>query len=134
MFIKVKDLEAVLAAVAVDPDSGEVDMGALLKSLHTLKQYSWEDVYNEQWIDAEKNPPERSDTYLVIYESNGYMYDNTLHYSVRHKQWNNYDDLDRVPDEEYDWHVVRYMPYPTSMSRRLQREYDKEVEDDACNQ
>lgn len=133
MYIKVEDLEAVLAAATVDPDSGEVDVGALLKGLHTIEQLSWEAVYNEQWIDAEKNPPEKSGNYLVIYECNGFMYNYTLNYSAKHKQWNNFDDLDRIPDDKYDWHVVRYMPFPTSMSSRLQREYDKEVKDNACN-
>lgn len=134
MYIKVEDLEAVLAAATIDSDSGEVDMGALLKGLHTMKQLSWEAVFNEGWIDAEKHPPERSDSYIVIHESDGHLYNYELHYSVKHQQWNNFDSLDKTPDEEYDWHVLYYMPFPTSMSRKLQREYDKEVEDNACNQ
>ena len=134
MYIKVEDLEAVLAAATIDPDNGEVDMGALLKGLHAMKQLSWEDVYNERWIDAEKDPPKKSDSYIVINENGGYLYNYELAYSAKHKQWNNFDGLDRIPDEQYEWHVLRYMPFPTSMSSKLQREYDKEVEDNACNQ
>ena len=48
--------------------------------------------------------------------------------------WNNFDDLDKIPDEKYYWHVLRYMPFSTLMSSRLQYEYDKEAKDNAYDQ
>lgn len=135
MYIKVEDLEAVLAAATIDPDSGEVDMGALLKGLHTVEQLSWEAVYNEGWIDAEKNPPTKSGYYLVVYSLNQFVYTDRLHYSAKHEQWNNFDCLPKDEgDLVYSGVILRYMPFPTSMCEKLQREYDKEVEDNACDQ
>ena len=68
------------------------------------------------WIKSSEGLPKKSDKYFIAnrhYTLDGKMwfYYDAVHYSAKHKQWNNYDDKKRNEGDDI-YEVDYWMPIP----------------------
>lgn len=65
---------------------------------------------NVNWIFCSDRLPEKSGKVIVCNKEESIY---IVNYSVKHKQFNNYDDFEEIPESEYLFKdVIAWMPLP----------------------